>query len=442
MFIIACILSAIPSLAAPTDTHFTYQGRLKQGGLGYSGTADFTFTLFDAAAAGNQIGLTQFLTNSSLAEGLLTVDLDFGPNAFNGDGRWIEVAVRTPSGAGNFTTLIPRQPILPTPYALYALNASPVPAGAMILSLTPTPPPGYSYTGFQVAPTNLWTLGPTAPISGNIQNLYTMYNDQLYILPSGTTTLVRFDPPSNTWTSLAPPPVAVTSASFVALNSRIMLTNPSGPCYLYNPASNTWATIGPMLHQRITSAAQTDGNLYAFGGIYSGPTAISDMYNPATALWSNLAMMPAVRAYGSVTQIAGIFYYAGGADILNAPVSTLFSYDPVANSWSTLAPLPSPRTNHAAVVLNGKIYIFGGTTTSGAAAAGTDVYDPAADSWSHLSPPLNVPRTNLGGTAVSGNLLAIAGLSLPASAPSSIIEYLNAGAFAAPPSTFYVMIKN
>jgi hypothetical protein len=49
------------------------------------------------------------------------VTLDFGA-VFDGNARWLEIGVRT-NGAGVFSTLSPRQPITPTPYALYAPSA-------------------------------------------------------------------------------------------------------------------------------------------------------------------------------------------------------------------------------------------------------------------------------------------------------------------------------
>jgi hypothetical protein len=52
---------------------------------------------------------------------------EFGGNAFNGNARWLQVAVRAPAGGGGFTTLAPRQPMNATPYALFALS---VPGGA------------------------------------------------------------------------------------------------------------------------------------------------------------------------------------------------------------------------------------------------------------------------------------------------------------------------
>lgn len=48
------------------------------------------------------------------------VSLDFGddPNIFNGEARWLEIAVR-PDGGGGFDTLTPRTELGPTPYSLH-----------------------------------------------------------------------------------------------------------------------------------------------------------------------------------------------------------------------------------------------------------------------------------------------------------------------------------
>src|ERR1043165_5717753 len=108
----------------PTDSSISYQGQLKQSGSPLTGTADLVFTLWDAAAGGFQIGFTAQRLNTPLANGLFTVDVDFGIEAFASDPRWIEVQVRSPAGTGSFTTLTPRQRVRPAPYALYALNGT------------------------------------------------------------------------------------------------------------------------------------------------------------------------------------------------------------------------------------------------------------------------------------------------------------------------------
>ncbi|MEI6169137.1 MAG: hypothetical protein WCS52_18300, partial [bacterium] len=113
-------------------TAFTYQGRLNNASGPASGIYDLRFGLYDAASAGGQQGY--LLTNSptAVSNGLFTVTLDFGTQ-FPGANRWLEIAVRT-NGSGGFSTLSPRQPITPTPYAIYA-------GGVSAASISGTIPP-------------------------------------------------------------------------------------------------------------------------------------------------------------------------------------------------------------------------------------------------------------------------------------------------------------
>ena len=103
--------------AAP-GTAFTYQGQLKSNGSPVNAACDFEFRLFDAAAAGAQVGATQTKNAIAVANGLFTVSLDFGASAFTGEARWLDITVRCPAGGGAFTQLTPRQALTPAPYAL------------------------------------------------------------------------------------------------------------------------------------------------------------------------------------------------------------------------------------------------------------------------------------------------------------------------------------
>src|SRR5262245_24236974 len=113
--------ATIPSLAdnplTAVTSGFTYQGRLKNGGSPANGQYDLVFKLYDALAAGSQVGSPITITNQTVTEGLFTVQLDFGPSVFWGEARWLEIAARV-SGGGSFTTLSPRQPLTAAPYAL------------------------------------------------------------------------------------------------------------------------------------------------------------------------------------------------------------------------------------------------------------------------------------------------------------------------------------
>lgn len=117
----AGVLAALPALAAPLGTAFTYQGQLTKNGLPYDGTADFGFKLYDALTGGNPVGSVVSLTNVPVTDGLFTVELDFGP-VFTGQALWLDIGVMTP-GEQLSTSLAPRQAITAVPYALHALSA-------------------------------------------------------------------------------------------------------------------------------------------------------------------------------------------------------------------------------------------------------------------------------------------------------------------------------
>ena len=111
------------SVAAMLGMAFTYQGRLTTGGIAANGLYDLKFTLYDDASGGAAVGGP--VTNSpvGLTDGLFTATLDFGAAPFSGEARWLEIGVRTNGSGGDFTLLVPRQPLTPLPYALYAPNA-------------------------------------------------------------------------------------------------------------------------------------------------------------------------------------------------------------------------------------------------------------------------------------------------------------------------------
>lgn len=118
--VVTCI--ALSSTAVwgqtPLGTEFTYQGQLRSPGMPAITTADFQFSLFDADTNGNQIGQMLLKANTAVVGGLFSVSLDFGEAAFKGDAQWLKVAVRSPAGTGDFSTLSPRQPVTAAPYAL------------------------------------------------------------------------------------------------------------------------------------------------------------------------------------------------------------------------------------------------------------------------------------------------------------------------------------
>ncbi len=108
--------------ALAQGTAFTYQGRLDSGGTPFNGSATFKPTLWDTATNGVLLaGNSPTTVTLEVTNGLFTLSLDFGAQ-FSGADRWLQLEVAT--GGGPFTTLMPRQLIRRTPYALTADNLS------------------------------------------------------------------------------------------------------------------------------------------------------------------------------------------------------------------------------------------------------------------------------------------------------------------------------
>ena len=119
------LLCATAFAARAQSTAFIYQGRLAANSSPYTGLSEMQFTLFSTLTGGVAVVTnTPVIVSVNVTAGLFVASLDFGAAAFRGADRWLEIQVRTNLGA--FTTLTPRQPLTPTPYAVYARTAETV----------------------------------------------------------------------------------------------------------------------------------------------------------------------------------------------------------------------------------------------------------------------------------------------------------------------------
>ena len=120
--LVACLAAMTCMASASAGTTFTYQGELKSGGSAVTGTADIRVTPWNAMVAGAPIcACTDTHLAVPVTNGVFTVDLDFGA-IFNGGDVYLAIEVRVPAGAGAWVPLVPRQPIMPTPYAMHAMD--------------------------------------------------------------------------------------------------------------------------------------------------------------------------------------------------------------------------------------------------------------------------------------------------------------------------------
>jgi len=100
-------------------TAFTYQGQLTTTTGPATGSYDLVFTLYNTNVGGSPAAAPVTNSGTALNNGLFTATVDFGTGVFTGQTNWLDIAV-SPSGANSFVTLMPRQQLTPTPYAVFA----------------------------------------------------------------------------------------------------------------------------------------------------------------------------------------------------------------------------------------------------------------------------------------------------------------------------------
>jgi hypothetical protein len=227
----------------------------------------------------------------------------------------------------------------------------------------------------------------------------------------------RFDPVSNTWTTLAPMPDAVFTASAVysPINNKVYVFGGEGPGNessranrIYDIASNSWSLGTFMPEGRVQMASgYYNGKIYLIGG-YGLPSAQVWEYDPVTDTF-NTTRAPMPRAVGGpgFGIINGHFYVAGGLDNTNTVLDLVYDYDIAANTWTARSHLPTPNRVPGSGVVTGQLWLFGGDNVNTNTNAST-FYDPASDTW-FAGPPLNVARGFIGGTAIGTALLAAGG---------------------------------
>src|SRR5262245_33789112 len=99
--------ASLPLLAQ--STAFTYQGQLTYKGALVNGNYDLQFVLYDAQAGGKLVAGPLPMYGVAVANGLLTVRLDFGAGVFTGPPRWMEISVKPQVGGAAFSALSPLQ---------------------------------------------------------------------------------------------------------------------------------------------------------------------------------------------------------------------------------------------------------------------------------------------------------------------------------------------
>jgi len=201
-----------------------------------------------------------------------------------------------------------------------------------------------------------------------------------------------YDPASGIWTVAAPLPVGSTSRmehTAVWTGTAMIVwggNNPANDQPLatgdrYDPISNTWTSIstsGAPSARRYHSAVWTGQRMLVFGGL-QGSAAVGGgaSYDPATNAWTPLSTFdePSPRYRHAAAWGGGRMIVWGGSDG-SQMLDTGRRYDPVADAWTPVSSVGAPagKLGDGSVWTGAELIVWGGDNTGGR-------YDPAADAW-------------------------------------------------------------
>ena len=212
----------------------------------------------------------------------------------------------------------------------------------------------------------------------------------------------EYDPATDEWKALAPMPTKRGAAAAGVANGKIYVTgganslpgvtengiHPARPHNVlatveeYDPATNTWRTVRPLLLPRNHHIAVGVGDkVYAIGGrvgsaFISGTSNnvdLVEMYDPATNLWTPRTRMPTARSAIGAGVYNNHILVAGGEgqdQRFLAAFKSVEAYDTALNRWQVLPSLARPRHGLAVGAIGNRLYVVSGDGQS--AASGID----------------------------------------------------------------------
>ncbi|MDX1503767.1 MAG: fibronectin type III domain-containing protein [Thermoanaerobaculia bacterium] len=222
--------------------------------------------------------------------------------------------------------------------------------------------------------TDEWERGPDIP-QGVHHPAVAGHDGRIYVVGGHEAeSLVQiYDPVSESWsTADGRVPTPRRAMGIVVLDGRIhVMGGTSGirgggghvEHEAYDPATDTWVSLAPLLEPREHgyAAVMDDKIYYASGRRDFEPQPELQIYDPAKDEWTfGPRLIEAVS--GHVVQAVDnrLFALGGEAPLIGHVTRRSQRYDPFAEVWDQVVDLPLPLHAAANAVYRGSIYLFGG----------------------------------------------------------------------------------
>lgn len=184
----------------------------------------------------------------------------------------------------------------------------------------------------------------------------------------------------------------------VLQNGKILISGgidsshtPLSTCELYDPATETWSTIGSMIEPRSqqTTNMTADGKVYVFAGNTNvGMSNTVEVFDPTTNTWGSAGNISIGRMNHTSTLLPnGKVLIVGGFDGSDF-LSSCELYDPITQTSESAASLHLGRHDHSTILLqSGKVLVTGGRIggADGIYLNEVELYDPSTNTWTVLA---------------------------------------------------------
>lgn len=180
----------------------------------------------------------------------------------------------------------------------------------------------------------------------------------------------------------------------------------------YDPSTNTWTTLPGVMPDPASNicAAVIGTDIYIPGGYSASSTYLNTLrvFHTSTNSWSVITTDPLpVGLSGTACAVLNNKLYAIGGVNSNVAQASAYVYDPMAaagSRWSTIASLNTADAYQSAVTIGGKIYVLGGNYCPTC----VEVYNPSDSAW-HIVSNLTASRGGAGIYGIGTTLYACGG---------------------------------